>query len=128
MTGRAVPEWIGKTPDSKIPDRVRLRVFERFGGICQETGIKIQPGDAWQCDHEIALCNGGEHRESNLRPVLEVAHRAKTAEDVAIRAKDRRVRQKHIGMKKTRNPLPGGKGSRWKKKINGGVEPRTART
>lgn len=38
---RALPEWIGKTPDTAIPARVRVRVFERFGGICQETGRKI---------------------------------------------------------------------------------------
>lgn len=31
---RDVEEWIGKTPDSAIPKRVRLRVFERLGGQC----------------------------------------------------------------------------------------------
>ena len=27
-------EWIGNTPDAKIPNAVRLRVFERYGGFC----------------------------------------------------------------------------------------------
>ena len=50
MTSRTVEEWIGKTPDTKIPQRVRLRVFERFGGVCQLTNRKIQPGDDWEID------------------------------------------------------------------------------
>lgn len=118
---RSVPEWIGKTKDSAIPPRVRLRVFERFGGICQITGRKIQAGDEWDCDHEIALGNGGENREGNLRPVLRVAHRKKTARDVAQKAKDRRVRQKHLGIHKSKAQLRGGRGDKYKRKIGGGV-------
>lgn len=116
---RSVPEWIGKTPDTPIPPRVRLRVFERFNGICQETGRKIQPGDEWDCDHERAIINGGEHREGNLRPVLRTAHRAKTAEDVAIKKKDARVAKKHRGIKKRKALIPGSKGSGWRKPLNG---------
>jgi 5-methylcytosine-specific restriction enzyme A len=124
MTGRSVPEWIGKTPDSKIPARVRLRVFERFNGICQETGRKIQAGDEWDCDHERALTNGGENRESNLRPVLREAHRKKTARDSAQKKKDTRVRKKQLGLHETRWPMQGGKKSKWKKKLDGTVVPR----
>lgn len=118
---RSVPEWIGKTPDSAIPPRVRLRVFERFGGVCQISGRKIHPGDEWDCDHDTALINGGEHRESNLRPVLRTEHRKKTVEDVSLKAKANRVRKKHLGLHKSSNPLPGSRGSKFKKKIGGGV-------
>lgn len=97
MTGRAVPEWIGKTPDSAIPPRVRLRVFERHGGVCHLSGRKIRAGDLWECDHVRALINGGEHRESNLAPALKDAHREKTNEDVALKSKIARVRLKHLG-------------------------------
>lgn len=121
MTARSVPEWIGKTPDAKIPPRVRLRVFERSGGICQETKRKIMPGDDWDCDHILALINGGEHRESNLQPVLCEAHKEKTKEDVAIKAKIARVRKKHLGLHKSKNPMPGGRNSKWKKTIGGQV-------
>ena len=31
---RSVPEWIGKTPDQKVPDRVKVRIFDREGGVC----------------------------------------------------------------------------------------------
>jgi 5-methylcytosine-specific restriction protein A len=100
MIGRAVDEWIGATPDARIPDRVRLRVWEREGGRCHISGRKIMPGDAWEMDHKIALCNGGEHRESNLAPALRAKHREKTAADVKERAKVDRIRKRHLGIKK----------------------------
>lgn len=95
---RPVPEWIGKTHASDIPSRVRARVFERAGGICHLTGRKIRAGEAWDCDHIIALINGGEHRENNLAPALRDKHREKTAEDVALKSKTARVRAKHLGI------------------------------
>lgn len=119
MTSRTVEEWIGKTPDTKIPQRVRLRVFERFGGVCQLTNRKIQPGDDWEIDHRIALANGGEHREGNLQPVLKQAHRRKTAQDVAQKAKDARVRAKHLGLHQSKTPLPGGRNHPLKRKVGG---------
>lgn len=96
---RSVPEWIGKTPDTPIPPRVRLRVFERHGGICHISKRKIMPGEAWDCDHFIALINGGEHRESNLRPALQKYHRVKTAEDVKEKAVTARKRMMNLGIK-----------------------------
>lgn len=84
---RALPEWIGASDDAKVPPRVRVRIFERCGGVCHLSGRKIMAGEAWELDHVIALINGGEHRESNLAPALKAAHRAKTAEDVALKSK-----------------------------------------
>lgn len=121
MTGRSNDEWIGASPDAKIPPRVRLRIFEAHGGICHITGRKIHAGDKWDCDHIIALCNGGEHRESNLAPAIREAHRAKTAEDVAQRAKDDRVRKKHLGIHQPKQIMPGSRASKYKKKLDGTV-------
>ena len=118
---RSVSEWEGKTPDTAIPPRVKLRVFEHHNGICHITKRKIQAGEEWDCDHIIALCNGGENRESNLAPALKSAHRKKTAQDVKQKAKDRRVRSKHLGIHQTKNPLPGSKRSNLKRKVNGTV-------
>lgn len=99
---REVPEWRGKTDNDPIPPRVRLRVFHRHNGICHLSGRRIQAGDAWDIDHVVALANGGEHRESNLGPALRDKHREKTARDVAEKAKNDRVRKRHIGIKKPR--------------------------
>lgn len=98
VTRRAVDEWVGKTPDAAVPPRVRLRVFERHQGRCHLTGRKIAAGELWDLDHVKALCNGGEHRESNLAPALRDKHREKTAEDVAEKAKIDRIRKKHLGI------------------------------
>ena len=97
---RSVPEWIGKSDDAKVPPRVRLRIFEREGGICHLSKRKIQPGEKWELDHIVALINGGEHRESNLAPALVQPHREKTRQDVAAKAKSARVRSKHLGIRK----------------------------
>lgn len=97
---RSVPEWIGKTADAAIPPRVRLRVFEAHGGICHISGRRIQAGEPWDCDHVVALINGGENRESNLAPAIRDKHREKTAQDVAIKSRDTRKRAKSLGIKK----------------------------
>ena len=120
MTRRAVPEWIGANPDTPIPPRVRLRVFDRHRGICQITGRKIMPGDKWDCDHIRAICNGGQNREFNLQPAIQKAHRAKSREDVAEKAKSDRIRKKHLGIKKTPSrPVPGSIASGWYKPVTG---------
>lgn len=122
---RTVPEWVGKTPDTQIPQRVRLRVLLAADGKCSDCGRKLGvAGEPVEFDHIIALANGGENRETNLQALCRPCHRAKTNQDVAQKAKDRRVRAKHMGIKETRNPLPGGRKSRWKKKMDGTVVPR----
>ena len=122
---RKVKEWVGKTKDTKIPPRVKQRVFDAYGGRCYLTGREILPGDEWDVDHIIALVNNGPNAESNLAPVLREAHRKKTAEDVAIKSKDRRVRQKFIGVKpNSKRRLPGGRDSGFKIKVGGQIVPR----
>lgn len=121
---RTVPEWVGATDDTPIPKRVKLRVFDDHGGICHISGRKIRPGDRWDADHVVALVNGGENRESNLAPALVEAHREKTAQDVALKAKNNRVRSKHLGIDRSKSPLPFGRGGKWKRKIDGSIVPR----
>lgn len=118
---RKTPEWIGKTDDTRPPPRVRLRVFEAHGGRCHITGVKITAAHKWELDHIIALINGGENRESNLAPALTTAHRKKTSEDVAMKSKDRRVRQKHLGIKSKKSSFQTSREGPWKGKIGGGV-------
>jgi 5-methylcytosine-specific restriction protein A len=100
---RALAEWIGKTADSAVPPRVRLRIFQRFDGCCQcGCGRKIAVGERWDCEDAVALVNGGERRESNLRPFLTEHHKPKTADDVAIKSKTYRMARRHAGVKRPR--------------------------
>lgn len=117
---RELPEWIGKTDDSPIPDRVKVRVFEKYGGRCYLSGIRLTPG-TWEIEHIIAIINGGENRESNLAPVSKgKVHREKTREDVKIKAITYRKKKAHIGLRK-KSRFPGSKDSPWRKKIDGTV-------
>lgn len=104
---RELPEWIGATDDTPPPKRVKLRLLLKYEGRCYRTKHKFRPGDPIEYDHIIALCNGGQNRESNLAPILGgKPHQEKTAEDVAERAKTDRLRAKHLGLwPKSRTPL-----------------------
>jgi 5-methylcytosine-specific restriction protein A len=106
---RAVPEWVGKTDDAAIPPRVRIRVFDAHGGRCHISGRIIRAGEPWDCDHIVALVNGGEHRESNLAPALRDKHREKTKEDVAEKSRVGRKKSKSLGVKSKRRTIPGRK-------------------
>jgi 5-methylcytosine-specific restriction endonuclease McrA len=106
MSTRTRPEWIATHPDQAIPKVVRLRIWERERGRCYLSGQKIMPGDKFEFEHVIALANGGEHRESNIRLALTAPHRAKTSDDAALTAKIRRQALKHAGLwPKSKRPL-----------------------
>src|SRR3954453_13465734 len=99
---RNLPEWIGATHDTPVPPRVKIRVFEAYGGRCHWSGRKITAGDPWDVDHVNALINGGENRESNLAPILRgKIHREKTKRDLSEKAKIARIRAKHLGVEPT---------------------------
>ena len=117
---RDIPEWIGRTSDTPAPPRVRLRVFERYKGVCYLSGRKIMPGDKWQIEHPQALCNGGENREDNMAPALVEPHKVKTAADVKQKAKNDRVRKRHLGIKKP-SKFSCSRDGKWKKRMDGTV-------
>lgn len=94
---RTVDEWIGQTDDTRAPPRVRARIFDR-DNRCHLCGQPIQIGQKWDMDHVKALINGGENRETNLRPSHRKCHVEKTAKDVAEKAKVAAVRKKHLGI------------------------------
>lgn len=99
ITARSVPEWIGATPDTPAPPRVRLRVFERGEGKCHRCTRKIAAGEKWTLEHLVALINGGQNRESNLGVTCRWCLPEKNAEDVARKSKDYEVRAKHRGIR-----------------------------
>ena len=102
---RSVPEWIGKSSDSAVPPRVRLRIFQRYDGRCQcGCNRTIRSGEAWQCEDTIALINGGERRESNLKPWLTEHHKVKTAQDVAEKSRVYKRAASHVGIKTQNGP------------------------
>lgn len=111
---RSVDEWIGKSDDAKVPAHVKLRIFDRYKGVCYLSGRKIEAQDKWEVEHILALCLGGEHRETNMAPALVEPHKIKTKADRRQKAKNDRVRKKHLGIKKPRTM------TRWRK-MNGEI-------
>lgn len=105
MTARSVPEWIGKTPDTPAPPRVRVRVWDRERGRCHKCERKIPTGDKWILEHRQALINSGENRESNLCLTCEWCLPEKNREDLAIKSKTARVRSRHLGIKQPKRKI-----------------------
>ena len=99
---RTVEEWIGATDDQAIPARVKIRVFDAFGGRCAVCSLQIAGKLRPAYDHFIALINGGQNRETNLQLLCVPCHAFKTKADVAEKSITARKRAKHLGLKKPR--------------------------
>ena len=96
---RSVIEWKGDNDDQSIPPRVKVRVWLKFNGCCAVCTRPIKGNIKPAYDHIIALCNGGEHSESNLQLLCAVpCHQAKSAGDVALKSTVARKRAKHLGI------------------------------
>jgi 5-methylcytosine-specific restriction protein A len=124
---REVDEWIGKTDDTPAPPRVRQRVFDRYDGRCHKCTRQIDAlgGESWTLEHLIAIINGGENRERNLRCTCENCLPVKNAEDMAIKKKNTRVRNKARGIKPARNGFATNRNGKFKKLMDGTVVRRT---
>ena len=118
-------EDVGTTKRKHMTPRMRLKIWENHKGMCALCGGKIDGvRQRWIVEHMRALELGGEDSESNMAPVHEACAIAKTVGkngDHARAAKAKRVKTKHLGIKKNKNPLPGSKGSKWKRKMDGSV-------
>jgi len=120
---RTVPTWQGRTDDTAPPAAVKARIIARQGGICAcGCGVKLgMAGERIDMDHTQALILGGANDEANLRALRYPCHRAKTALDVAQKAKEARVRNKHLGIARKGAAIPGSKASGWKRRMDGTV-------
>ncbi len=114
---RSVKPWVGKTDDTPVPPRVRLRVFRAKGGKCHKCGRGIREKiERWTCEHLIAIINGGRNAEDNLDLTCCNCLPAKNAADVAEKKIIARKAKKALGIKTTKfRPMPCGKDSEWKR-------------
>lgn len=120
---RSLPQWIGKTDDTAVPERVQMRIFDLKSGTCWGCGRPLR-AEPWTCDHIDALINGGENRESNLQALgNKCCNPDKNAADVREKSLIYRKRKKHIGLRKSKwRPMPGTKASGIRKRMSGAVE------
>lgn len=93
---RTVKEWIGKTDNHMPPATVRQRILERADFKCHICDGEIdKPG--WHADHVPPLKDGGENRESKIKPAHDKCHRRLTAQQATDRAPIERQKMKHSG-------------------------------
>lgn len=107
----------------RLSTRERVAIFEREGGVCHVCLQRVRPGEAWDVSHEVPLELGGDDEGENLRVAHRKCHAVVTREqDLPAIAKAKRREAKHIGAKApSKTPLPGGRRTRWKRKMNGEV-------
>ena len=101
--------------------RRRLALFEAHKGVCHICRCKIDgTKDLWDVEHIIPIAMGGDDDEGNCAPAHAACHKSKTSADRKQIAKADRVRAKHFGARE-KSQFPGGRGSKFKKKISGEV-------
>jgi 5-methylcytosine-specific restriction protein A len=94
--------------------------FLRAGGKCQLCQAKLKTGEGIG-DHILPDALGGDPTLENLQIICSVCHKAKTRNDVRQIRKANRQRDKYTGAAKSKNPMPGSRASRWKRKMSGEV-------
>lgn len=105
-----------------ISTRERTALFLAAGGCCAHCRVKIQPGQRWDLDHARPLELMGADEPSNWQVLCAPCHRTKTADDVSRIRKAQRSQARHLGTKApSKTPLPFGKRSAFKRKLDGTV-------
>ena len=72
-------------------------------------------------DHVIPTWTSGRNDLDNCQLLCVTCHKRKTLWDQRNIAKSKRIQDKRIKAKTSRNPLPGGRNSKFKKKLDGSV-------
>jgi 5-methylcytosine-specific restriction protein A len=113
------------TPRKPMGTMRRLRIFEEHGGICVICTLKIKVGERWIIEHKRALALGGADTDDNCGPAHETCRREKDKTDNAAWTKAKRMKARHLGIKKASRPILGSIRSGWKKPFNRPAERRT---
>lgn len=111
-------------PRKPLTAKQKLQMFLEAKGICCICGGKINSvKEAWD-EHQNPLWLNGDNSAPNRAPAHVKCARVKTADEAALRSKIRNTAERHFGAKSTASTMPGGRKSKWKKKLNGQVVPR----
>lgn len=93
----------------EFPAKVKIAAYDRANGNCENCTRELRTGDV-HFDHRIPDALGGEPTLENCAVLCRSCHGAKTTkDDVPAIAKSKRVRRRHIGIKKPRS-IRGGRG------------------
>lgn len=109
----------------EFPAKIKLAAWTRCGGNCEGCGRKIVGLPEYDHDKPDGL--GGEPTLENCKVLCGMCHRIKTHEHDRPRMQKADNQKKSAAniKPKTRNPLPGSRGSKFRKRMDGTVERRT---
>ena len=116
---------IGRTLTRKeFPKSVKDAAWDRCDGFCERKDCtrEIERHEA-EFDHVLACGLGGDATLANCEVLCPKHHRQKTGtHDIPRMAKADRARAKIMeGKKRKSRPIPGSRGTKWKKKLSGEV-------
>lgn len=112
-------EDVGTTPRKPLSPRDRLAMWERHKGICVTCKMKIDGvREKWIDEHVIPLGLGGSNDLSNRGPAHLACAKVKTQNDVKAIAKSKRVKQRHLGIKK-QSSFQTAKTGKYKQRMDG---------
>lgn len=109
-------------PRKSLTRNQRAELFEQHKGMCWRCGLPIDPvKQKWHVGHVgVPHALGGEkvapeHDHCNMEDAREVTK---------IVAKANRIRADRLGIPKSSRPMPCGRSSKFKKRMDGSVVPR----
>lgn len=118
--------WILPERRKPLTRKEYAELYLRQDGRCPQCGQKLEVKGGNEVEirdeHLNPLWRGGSNELSNRELWCKPCTRPKDAEEATQRAKVKHSRDKHIGaMPKSKNPIPGSRSTRWKKKLDGSV-------
>ena len=118
-------EDMGTTKRGNLSARRKLAIWEREKGKCMLCGVKLVTGK-FIFEHVRALELGGTDTDDNIRLTCKGCATEKTKQDHSTAARAKRKKTSVLGLKQSKTPMPFGKGSKFKKKMDGTVVRRDA--
>lgn len=90
----------------KFSKKALEKLLAQFNGKCRMCQCQIDGTSGLEWDHAIPLALGGEDALENLEPLCVRCHRLKTKSDVTQIAKATRQRQRNLGIRDPKKPIP----------------------
>ena len=118
-------EDMGTTKRGNLSARRKLTIWEREKGKCMVCSVKLVTGK-FIFEHVRALELGGTDTDDNIRLTCKGCATEKTKQDHSTAARAKRKKTSVLGLKQSKTPMPFGKGSKFKKKMDGTVVRRDA--
>lgn len=113
-------EDMGTTKRGNLSARRKLAIWEREKGKCMLCSVKLVTGK-FIFEHVRALELGGTDTDDNIRLTCKGCATEKTKQDHSTAARAKRKKTSVLGLKQSKTPMPFGKGSKFKKKMDGTV-------